>query len=765
MSATHWEALAARIGALTETSRSTIFFWAGISAVSALVFVSIFGARVNALLRFVWHCFLRPIPGTDQKTRLDEFYAGQADVYDHTRSRLLRGRHTMLSMSAAHLSMMRSKFPDRRLVWVDIGCGTGWNLEVMHQNYMPISEFDHVYLIDLCEPLLQVAKTRVKRLGLKNVTVLCQDASAFELSEWQDGVLPRGSVGFVTFSYALSMIPSFFTLLDRVEHVLDPECGLIGVVDFYTSSKAGSLHERAIGGERKECSWTSRWFWQIWFDFDKVYLTQRREYLEHRFGTIKAFNGRNKFVLPFVVRIPYYIWLGRFRTSTSATQFRHAFEIDGGNYVGNTSAIEENLAPSLQLGLTQPRKRRVSNAVLSIAPPLSSFHYGVNKPYRLPYYSSPVHKEFRTFIYSFTWEDPEEDMRILNIGKEDTVLCITSAGDNALHYAIAVNPQRLHCVDMNPCQAHLLELKLAAVQCLSYEDYFALFGLGKHDNFRHLLDHQLSPHLSSSAYMFWRINSRAFSTSFYRRGYAGWALRMAQWVFAITRTTDAVHAFCNADTLEQQQDIWSSRIKPVLLNTVVVALLKNPAFCWNALGVPMAQRSMFLQEGTAYEYIRDTFDPLPATALLKSGAYFYLLTLLGHYTPESCPEYLTRAGYEKLRANGAAALDAFRLHTDSIVNVLRGLPENELNFAVVMDHMDWFSPGSMDLEDEVAHLYRSVAPGGKVMFRSAAKYPWYREVFERHGFTVRAAGIRDGPHKAIDRVNMYASCYTCEKAA
>lgn len=143
-----------------------------------------------------------------------------------------------------------------------------------------------VYLIDLCEPLLEVARARFDKLGFKNVTVLCQDASAFVLPEWKDGVLPRGSVGFVTLSYALSMIPSFFTLLDRIDHVLDPRDGLLGVVDFYSSGKAGSLHERAIGGERKECSWLSRWFWLIWFDFDKVYLSQRREYLEHKFGTV-----------------------------------------------------------------------------------------------------------------------------------------------------------------------------------------------------------------------------------------------------------------------------------------------------------------------------------------------------------------------------------------------------------------------------------------------------------------------------------------------
>lgn len=37
----------------------------------------------------------------------------------------------------------------------------------------------------------------------------------------------------------------------------------------------------------KECGWLSRWFWQIWFDFDHVSLSpHRRDYLEYKFGTV-----------------------------------------------------------------------------------------------------------------------------------------------------------------------------------------------------------------------------------------------------------------------------------------------------------------------------------------------------------------------------------------------------------------------------------------------------------------------------------------------
>lgn len=80
----------------------------------------------------------------------------------------------------------------------------------MDQHY-PISSFEKVYLIDLCEPLLQVARKRFAKRGWNNVVVLCQDASEFSLPEWGHGVDPKGSVGFITMSYSLSMVGTLFT--------------------------------------------------------------------------------------------------------------------------------------------------------------------------------------------------------------------------------------------------------------------------------------------------------------------------------------------------------------------------------------------------------------------------------------------------------------------------------------------------------------------------------------------------------------------------
>lgn len=261
-------------------------------------------------LIFMWNCFFKPfVKSSDaeegQKGRLDAFYAGQADVYDSTRAHLLKGRETMLQLLAAHLKAQPvPSRGEKKRIWVDIGGGTGFNIEKMDQ-YLPHTYFDAIYLVDLCEPLLEVARERFAAKGWKNVHVLCQDASRFVLPEWESGELdPRGSITAITLSYSLSMIPPFYQLLDRCDQVLDPERGLLGVVDFYTSRDAG-IKERAIGTQSKRVSWMAKWFWECWFELDNVHLhASRRDYLEYKMGTIKTYNARNNFLNSWFVQIP-----------------------------------------------------------------------------------------------------------------------------------------------------------------------------------------------------------------------------------------------------------------------------------------------------------------------------------------------------------------------------------------------------------------------------------------------------------------------------
>lgn len=73
-----------------------------------------------------------------------------------------------------------------------------------------------------------------------------------------------GSPDYLFLPRPSAQIPSFYPLLDRINAVLDPDVGLVGVTDFYTSKDAGTARERAIGSSQRKVNWFSRWFWQIW---------------------------------------------------------------------------------------------------------------------------------------------------------------------------------------------------------------------------------------------------------------------------------------------------------------------------------------------------------------------------------------------------------------------------------------------------------------------------------------------------------------------
>ena len=149
---------------------------------------------------------------------------------------------------------------------------------------------------------------------------------------------------------------------------------------------------------------------------------------------------------------------------------------------------------------------------LSANIPLPSVFYQNN--HRRIYYDDqlPKHTQFKNeYIYAFTWEDPRVDHRLLKIKDDNVILCVTSAGDNVLDYLYGADPRRIHAVDLNPNQNHLLELKIAAFQSLHYAQVWQMFGEGRLPRFRRALVTKLSPHMSSQACQYWLNHSDTFS--------------------------------------------------------------------------------------------------------------------------------------------------------------------------------------------------------------------------------------------------------------
>ncbi|PNY28289.1 Uncharacterized protein TCAP_01796 [Tolypocladium capitatum] len=765
---------------------------------------------------FFYSSFIKPHQGdsrANQQDALESFYKTQAGAYDATRKVLLHGREDMLGLVAAQLESkteeMKAAGRDRsKRIWVDIGGGTGWNIEAMARFVNVPDFFSSIYLVDFSPSLCAVARKRFERLGWNNVNVVCEDARKFRLEHYETGMhtaqnplrspvlsyfkqqqlREHGGADLVTMSYSLSMIPDYYSVIDSVTWLLSPH-GVLGVVDFYVQNRTDFSFRNYTGGLLgRHVNAVSRMFWRAWFDFDRVGLEpSRRDYLEYKFGTVLNINGRNR----SLGYIPYYVWVGCHKKPFSpsslpheiieridalATESPYLFPANQGDAL--TRAIERS-APEI-------RSKAFVTAVqnLSANLPLPSFFYQ-NHHWRI-YYDDQLqkHTQFNNeYIYAFTWEDARVDERLLKLGPEDKVVAISSAGDNILSY-LAQSPARVHAVDLNPTQNHLLELKAASYTALPYEDFWNIFGEGKHPNFRELLITKLSPHMSGRAFQFWLNNSHVFQNSkgygLYDTGGSRHAIRVFRWVARLFGLQSAVKQLLEAKTLNEQREIWRNKIRPALLSKLVCNLVvAQESFLWSALGVPKNQLAMIegdhaksdlvkgekpLAKNTRshaiWHYMVNTLDPVAEETHIAADNPYYYVCMAGKFS-RKCPlEYLRPEVHAKLsRPN---ALHGLRIHTDELEEVIARITPGTLTVAVVMDSMDWFDTGSKAAAAQVSKLNRALAMGGRVMLRSSALSPWYIEVFEAHGFTAKCHGARlDGA--CIDRVNMYASCWVCTK--
>ncbi|KAJ5483853.1 hypothetical protein N7539_006053 [Penicillium diatomitis] len=746
-------------------------------------------------VKFFWASFLKPHDRSaeGQQGALESFYKAQASVYDATRHRLLRGREDMLGLVAAQL---KYKVENRdikagKAVWVDVGGGTGYNIEAMSA-YLPVDKFfDQVYLVDLSPSLCEVARQRFERLGWKNVTVLCQDARSFRLPERQ--VDPKSSnsattdrADLMTMSYSLSMIPDYYSVVDSLTSRLKPT-GLLGVCDFYVQNIVDVSCRNYTGGAfNRHVNWLSRAFWRAWFDFDRVNLeAARRDYLEYKFGTVISASERNY----ALGGIPYYIFVGCPKEIASAPSSHATIEKLDASFTESPylhpTTHQQEASQAVEKSTSEIRSKAYESAVVNLSAnlPLPSSFYQ-NHHYRIHYNDMlSKHTQFKNeYIYAFTWEDPRVDHRLLNIGPDDVILAITSAGDNILDY-LQKNPRRVHAVDLNPNQNHLLELKVASYMALGHRDMWKIFGEGKHPQFRELLISKLSPHLSSQAFQYWTEHAHVFTSRFgrglYETGGSRHAIRMVRYLFNMFGLQGEVEKMCSAQTLAEQREIWP-RIRRILLSKPLNwAIVSTEWFAWKAAGVPRNQRNMIVDDffrrnglttemkqgkdisgQSIWEYVVDTLDPVVNETLISNDNYFYYLCMQGKFSRRCHPTYLSPQAHVKMSTPGA--FDGLRIHTDEINEVINRITPGTLTIAVVMDSMDWFDPAGDAAPAQARRFNAALKKGGRILLRSASIDPWYIKHFEQNGFSARRVGARF-PGTCIDRVNMYASTWICTK--
>ncbi len=366
-----------------------------------------------------------------------------------------------------------------------------------------------------------------------------------------------------------------------------------------------------------------------------------------------------------------------------------------------------------------------------------------------------VHR--RNLVYNTCWEDPRCDRSLLDFDSDSKVVMITSAGCNALDYLLD-EPAKIHCIDMNPRQNALLQLKLATFRNSSFETLDHMFGRGAFVDAKAVYQEELRLDLPDYAQTYWDKNIRFFDgkgprKSFYHYGTSGMFAWLAGRYFRVQKSLyQQVQALLNAASLEQQREIYY-RIESKLSNGLMEWIV-NRHFTMCLLGVPRSQQELFVKEypqgalGFIQQCLRQVFTQLPT-----QDNYFWRLYINGAYTADCRPEYLKLKNFDALRAQN----DHIQTHNSTISGFLQKHPGTYSHY-ILLDHQDWLAANDVPaLEEEWRLILQNSQAGTKILLRSAAKevnfFPDFvrkRVLFEKE---------KTAEQHQLDRVGTYASVY------
>jgi S-adenosylmethionine-diacylglycerol 3-amino-3-carboxypropyl transferase len=374
-----------------------------------------------------------------------------------------------------------------------------------------------------------------------------------------------------------------------------------------------------------------------------------------------------------------------------------------------------------------------------------------------------------SLVYNTCWEDPAVDRQAFNLSPEDVLLVITSAGCNVLDYALLA-PKRIHAVDANPRQTALLELKVAGVRALEFDDFFSVFGDGCHPAFPTLYNRYLREQLSDFARAYWDKRVEWFAGkrgSFYFHGLSGLvACGFKAYLALRPRLSKHVRALFGASSLDEQRAIYDERVASEMWGPTMRWTLSRQ-FTLSLLGVPHPQRREIEAQhtGGVAGYIRESLEYVLRQLPIWNN-YFWRLYLYGRYTRNCCPEYLKEDNFASLK-NGL--VDRIVPHTSTVTDFLRGSDERVSKF-VLLDHMDWMaSHYPQALVEEWREILAHAAPRARVIFRSAHSRPKYLD-------TISVDGVKLTEHLSFhedlarelsrqDRVHTYAGFHICDVPA
>lgn len=268
---------------------------------------------------------------------------------------------------------------------------------------------------------------------------------------------------------------------------------------------------------------------------------------------------------------------------------------------------------------------------------------------------------FETLNYSSCNEDSSSELAALQISKDDRVLCITGSGARTLDL-LTERPRRVVSIDCNPCQSFLLELKIAGIKRLRYEEYLEFLGVlsssgrrSSYKDIRHML--------SDGARGFWDRNPAMIEKGvIYQGRWERYFRRLARLVSLVRPRL--VRKLFRCACLDEQTRVWREDWDGALWR-IFLRLVSMNGMWKHALADPGFYRCV-LENFSVSTYLNERFASAFESFLAHESPFATLL-FFGRYDARGVlPIHLQTKYYETLQCS----LSSVQIVTESLAQYL-----------------------------------------------------------------------------------------------
>ena len=343
-------------------------------------------------------------------------------------------------------------------------------------------------------------------------------------------------------------------------------------------------------------------------------------------------------------------------------------------------------------------------------------------------------------------EDPRIDMRLFDLTPQSNIFVLASGGCNALHYALDPNVESVHCVDANPCQIALVNLKKQVIEHGSHQDLWKMFSVGKHEALASSYTQNFRSGLPTPCATFWDKNIKKFqgsesSLGFHYHTGCGFITRCFR-LLKDEHLAQIGRLFELSDKNEQIA-VYEKYLEPVF-NGILSTLLINVS---TQLGIPSRQLGMISHKSSEVIKFLNARIKYTLTELPAKENYFYHLYIFGHYRNDCAPEYLKEDNFQLLK-NAHHKISVANAY---VADYLNSSQQCFSHFAL-LDHLDWLVHNPKLLEDQWRAILARAQRGAKLIIRSYfSGFEWLPDFAKKH---VDISKNIDA-HISTDRLGIY----------